>query len=223
MTMKTNQKKRVVCIHTVHQIIPDIHQLIVEMFPGIVTPVHILDEGVLLQAIEKRKVDAQVRDRVHRTIENTRKEDDMVLVTCSTIAPCIDSMSSSRSVLLRIDEPMAKEAVSKGSRIAVIGTLPTAIISTVDLIDKKAVEAQKEVQIKEYLCEKAFDLLKQGDIVAHDTIVSQNVEHASKEADVIVFAQASMINALSRMNITPKKEVLTSTRSGVAQLKKVFG
>jgi hypothetical protein len=70
--------------------------------------------------------------------------------------------------VLRVDQPMADLAVSKGTRIGVVATLPTTLEPTADLVKRRAQAAGKEIQLTTRLCEGAFDALMGGNPGLHD-------------------------------------------------------
>jgi hypothetical protein len=120
----------------------------------------------------------------------------------------------SHATLLRIDRPMAMEAVKLGSRIIVAATLSTTLTPTRELILSVAHEAGKEVQIIELLCDSAWHQFERGNQEAYLREVADNLQSAAPQGDVIVLAQASMARAVE---LCPALAipVLTSPRSGL--------
>jgi Asp/Glu/hydantoin racemase len=94
--------------------------------------------------------------------------------------------------VLRVDQPMADQAVLIGARIGVIATLPTTLEPTADLIERRAQKAGKRIELTSMLCEGAFEALMSGDAPRHDATVAQALKELSSKVDVIVLAQASM-------------------------------
>jgi hypothetical protein len=115
---------------------------------------------------------------------------------------------------MRIDRPMAVEAVMLGSHIIVAATLSTTLIPTRELILSVAREAGKEVQIIERLCDSAWRQFEQGNQEAYLREVAGNLQSAATQGEVIVLAQASMARAVE---LCPDLAlpVLTSPRSGL--------
>lgn len=68
---------------------------------------------------------------------------------------------------MRIDRPMAEEAVTRGSRIIVAATLPTTLIPTRELIYDAARQQQKEVQVIDLLCDSAWRHFERGNHEAY--------------------------------------------------------
>ena len=101
--------------------------------------------------------------------------------------------------ILKIDEPMAEAAVAAGKRIAVHATVASTLGPTVRLLQAKAKEAGKEIEISERLCDGAFDLLVCGQTDQHDEAVSKDVLESAKDHDVVLFAQASMARLVPKL------------------------
>jgi len=70
---------------------------------------------------------------------------------------------------------------------------------TVRLVKRTAEKLKKEIQITEKLCEGVFDLLRSGDIKTHNKMVIEAIRKLTKEIDVIVCAQGSMISLFGRI------------------------
>lgn len=139
----------------------------------------------------------------------------VVVCTCSTIGAVVEELNGNTSAtMLRIDRPMAREAVARGSRIVVAATLTTTLVPTRELIASAARQAHKQVEIIDLLCEKAWSYFEQGDQQAYLQEIAHQVEDAASLGDVIVLAQASMARA-SEFYANLPVPVLTSPRSGL--------
>lgn len=118
---------------------------------------------------------------------------DLILSQCSSVSEAIDvARPLVRVPILKIDEPMAEEAVRLGPRIAVAATLPTTLGPTGRLIERTAAAAGKSVEITRVLAEGAFDALKGGDQARHNRMVLDALAPCRQTADVVVLAQGSM-------------------------------
>ena len=124
--------------------------------------------------------------------------------------------------LLKIDEPMAEEAVRLGSRIGVIATVGSTMKPSCNLIRTKAEQAGKAVEIKEYLVAGALDILmKEKNQEKHNELVLKEIKKAEQECDVIVLAQGSMTVMLPYLEGI-SKPVLTSPRRAVERVKQML-
>ena len=140
---------------------------------------------------------AQISRRVAGYLESAELAGaDYILVTCSSIGPAVEAAAKLIAVpVLRVDQPMADQAVQTGKKIGVIATLRTTLEPTADLIQRRAQKAGKQIELTSRLCEGAFDALMSGDGAKHDTLVATALKELMAQVDVIVLAQASMARA----------------------------
>jgi Asp/Glu/hydantoin racemase len=130
---------------------------------------------------------------------------DYILVTCSSIGTAVETAASLTNVpVIRVDQPMADLAVQTGKRIGVIATLSTTLQPTSDLVKRRALFAQKEIELTAVLCKGAFEALMSGDTIAHDAMVAEALGELVKKVDVIVLAQASMARVVDSLSISEK-------------------
>jgi Asp/Glu/hydantoin racemase len=148
---------------------------------------------------------------------------DAVLLTCSSISPCAEAARFLVDIpVLKIDEPMAEQAVSLGRKIGVVATLPTTLEPTVRLIEQKAGNQHKTVTIATTLCEGAFQAVSNGDVGTHDDLVMKGIRGLIDSVDVIVLAQASMARLISFLGTSPKVPILASPRSGIEKAREII-
>jgi Asp/Glu/hydantoin racemase len=120
-----------------------------------------------------------------------------VLVTCSTVSPCVDSVRQYAPVpLLRIDEAMICEAVALGPRIGVIATNRTTLAPTEQLLRAEAARTGRQIEVELRMVEGALPALLRGDGAAHDRCVREAILTLAPRADVVVLAQASTARVL---------------------------
>jgi hypothetical protein len=116
--------------------------------------------------------------------------------------------------VLRIDRPMAEEAVARGQQIVVAATLITTLGPTRDLILAAAQEASREIAIHELLCDRAWERFEAGDQEGYLNEIAAELRRADTLGDILVLAQASMARAIDRCPGL-SLPVLTSPRSGL--------
>jgi glutamate racemase len=175
---------------------------------------HIADETLLGVTRREGRLTPTTKRRVLGYVESAADAGaDLVVVTCSSIGPAVDASRDFVDVpVLRIDEPMADEAVRLGTRIGVVATLSTTLEPTAALVEARARAAGKDVQVTAQLCEGAFGSDR------HDELVREGIATVAAQNDVVVLAQASMARVVSGDEPVP---VLSSPRLGmqrVAQL-----
>ncbi len=216
--MKKN--KRLTLIHTSGMMIPVFADLCTELLPG-VEIVHMVDESLLKDIIRDGRLSKPTARRVvEHILSAERAGTDFIMVTCSSVGPAAELGRELVDVpVMRVDEPMAEQAVSKGSRVGVVATLPSTLNPTVDLIQSKAAD----VQVTARLCEGAFQALVSGDSGTHDRIVVSHLQDLISQVDVIVLAQASMARVVQTLppgSVTIP--ILASPRLAVEHLARVL-
>lgn len=197
-------------VHTVLSLPPTFAALAEELVPG-ADVFHIADETLLGVTRREGKLTPTTRRRVLGYVESAADAGaDVVVVTCSSIGPAVEASRGFVDVpVLRIDEPMADEAVRLGTRIGVLATLSTTLEPTADLVKRRAAVAGKDVEVVAQLCEGAFGSER------HDELVREGLRGVSAEVDVIVLAQASMARVVEK---DPPVPVLSSPRLGMQRV-----
>lgn len=162
---------------------------------------HIADDSLIRDVIAEGQLTELTSERVQAHIAAAEKANaDYIMVTCSSIGPAVDSAKRKGSVpILRVDQPMADQAVRIGKKVGVIATLPTTLVPTTDLIRRRAAEVNKEIEIIAELCTGAFEALMSGNVGDHDAAVIEALKKLSVEVDVIVLAQASMARVVEQL------------------------
>ena len=186
-------------IHTVPNLADTFDELLSELAPDI--PVrHVTHEELLKDALAAGRLTADVRQRTAEAIlseagpvENGDGPPDAVLCTCSTVGPGADDARPLANVpVLRIDRPMAEQAIRLGRRIVVCATLDTTIRPTLDLLDETAQRLGRKVDLVPLVLDAARAKLLDGDADGYARIIADGLHRAAADADVIVLAQASM-------------------------------
>src|SRR5580704_17093744 len=199
-------KKKLGLIHTSATLVPVFAQLCKDKLPG-VEVFNIADDSLVKGIMAAGSLTAQISRRVAGYLESAELAGaDYILVTCSSIGPAVEAGAKLIGVpVLRVDQPMADQAVSTGKRIGVIATLRTTLEPTADLIQRRADAAGKKIELTSRLAEGAFDALMSGDAAKHDAMVAGALKELSKEVDVIVLAQASMARVVDTLAPADKR------------------
>ena len=118
---------------------------------------------------------------------------DGVLVTCTSVNEATKFIRPLMNIpILNIEEPVAEMAVKNGKKIGILGTIPTSPAALDRVVQEKAAELGKEIELVPAVAEGAFDVLCAGDVKKHDEMVCEALEKLAKEVDVIAFSQISM-------------------------------
>lgn len=213
--------KTLYAIHTGPVLVDVIRPLVKEILPG-VRLVNIVDDGLLSEVREAGHLTSVVSRRlIAYGMVAAGAGADAILNCCSSVGEAAELLARVVDIpVLRIDEPMAQRAVDFGPRIAVVATLATTLEPTKQLILRKASASGREVTVKSYVADSAFDALLGGNAQEHDALVNAVVDRAAKENDVVVLAQGSMARLMERRQDGASGCILTSPRAGVEALKK---
>lgn len=142
---------------------------------------------------------------------------DLIFNQCSSVGEAAQIASRTVSVpMLRIDQPMAEEAVKLGKRIGVVATVGSTVEPSCNLVRNMARQAAKEVEVVPYLVDGALDILMREGQAKHNALVKDMVKKCEAECDVIVLAQGSMIVLLPELTDI-QKPLLTSPKLGVTK------
>src|SRR5208337_2984014 len=177
-------------IHTSGMLVPVFAQLCKDKLPG-VDVFNIADDSLIKDVIHRGKLTPRTAQRVAGHVASAEAAGaDYILVTCSSIGKAVEAAARKAMVpVLRVDQPMADQAVQTGKRIGVIATLPTTVEPTGDLIQRRAAKAGKKITLRSRLCEGAFGALMSGDGARHDALVAAALKELANQVDVIVLAQ----------------------------------
>lgn len=211
-------------LHTSPTLSPMFNDLTARLAPG-VRVLHFVDESLIKNTIAAGRLEKPTMRRLIDLVGSTFDAGaDAVLVTCSSVGPAVDMAAALHDrPVLRVDRPMAEQAVATGARIGVLATLSTTLEPTADLVRRVAAEQGKDVEIVEHLCEGAFEAVMAGDGATHDRIVGSALTDAMQGMDAIVLAQASMARVLQTLpeGAVPAP-VFSSPELGVARAAEVL-
>ena len=192
--------KKLGLIHTSATLVPLFAALCKEKLPG-VEVFNIADDSLVKGIREAGSITPTISKRVAGYVESAELAGaDYIMVTCSSIGPAVEAAAKLRGVpVLRVDLPMADQAVQTGRRIGVVATLRTTLEPTADLISRRAAAAGKQIELTARLADGAFEALMSGDAATHDAKVAAALKELSKHVDVIVLAQASMARVVDTL------------------------
>lgn len=186
------QPSRVAFVHTVGTVLDQFRARVKEEFPSL-DAFHVLNEG-LLQDLLRGKPSPPVFERLGKQLEIVEQSGaDLIVVTCSSTSPGVDLVRSELSVpVLKIDDPMAEQAVQTGRRIGLVCTASSTLEASSALLMNQAETAGRVVELSPILLSDAYDALLSGDRATHDRIVLAAAEQLAASVDLIVLAQASL-------------------------------
>ena len=216
--------RQLVLIHTVPPLVDVFTRLGVELLPGVKLH-HILDEPMIERVRRRGALAPEDAARLATHVEAARQIGaDAVLVTCSTVSPCVDTIRDTAPIpVLKIDEAMIAKAVRLGTRIGVIATSRTTLEPTRGLLEAEAARAGKSLQVELVFVDEALPALLAGSGETHDRLVADAVMALAERKDVVVLAQASMARVLS---VIPEDAravpILSSPHLALAQARRLL-
>ena len=211
---------RIVAVHTAMALVEPLTKLFAEHLPEVKLN-HIADDSLIQEVIANNAVTPAVRRRLLSYYTAAADAGaDVVFNCCSSVGGVADVGDTVAPVkVFRIDGPMAEKAVREGKRIGVIATLPTTLGPTVELLQNKAREAGREIEIVDGLADGAFAAGQSGDKATHDRLIEEVAKRIADKVDVIVLAQGSMAAMEEKLIEMTGKVVLSSPRLGVLGVK----
>lgn len=202
----------------------ELKELCREIIPN-VKVTQIIDESLIQEVNQNGGPTPFVKRRMFEYFRNAQELGvDLIVNQCSSVGEAADQIAPFLNVpILKIDETMAEKAVQMGRKIAVVATVESTTGPSVRLIEKKAKELGKEVEVDLHLVEGAMMvLIEKNDAETHNRMVLGEVEKAAKENDVVVLAQGSMTVLLPLVS-SMETPVLTSPRLCIERVKEILG
>jgi len=208
--------KTLALLHTTSVTVALFKELAEKHLPGI-RVIQLLDDSLLPEVMAAGEVTSGVRGRMAVYIGQAKAAGaDAVMSCCSSVGQAMEELGSAAGIpVWRVDEAMASEAVAHGSKITVLATARTTLAPTAQLIERKAREAGRDVDVRPLWIEGALEALSSGRTDEHDKRVTSALNDASRASDVIVLAQASMARLISAVPPSPTLKILTSPVSGL--------
>jgi Asp/Glu/hydantoin racemase len=216
--------KQLVLVHTLAPLLDVFGELGAKLLPGVQIS-HVLDEPLLERVRQRGQLAPEDSDRLQTHVAVAEQTGaNVVLVTCSTISPCVDDVRPEADIpVLKIDEAMIADAVAKGAKIGVVATNVTTLEPTRQLLESQADVADKQIKVELVLVENALASLLSGDGATHDNLVRKAVLELADRVDVVVLAQASMARVLE---VIPEAErpvpILSSPHLALEQVQRLL-
>lgn len=169
---------------------------------------HVVDETLLADARD-RGIDDVIKVRLLDRLRALAPTVDVIVCTCSTISGVAEAAASEIDVpVIRIDRPMAREAVRLGGRIGVVVAVASTLSPTLDLLHEEVEAARADAELVPYPCLDAWAHFEASDDDAYLDAIARHVDAIAGGVDVVVLAQASMAGAAARCSTD--RPVLTS-------------
>ena len=214
-------KRRVAFIHTSPAAIGPLMQFYSEAAPELEIT-NLLDDGLLrlLAAKEIATAERRLAEMIKAATETYGAE--LAMITCSSVSrEMAESLAQDFALpILKIDYPMARQAVRAGARIGVAATFPPTLVPTTKLIKEAAAEAGREIEIIQEVSPDAYTALLVNDLAKHDELLVRVIEQLErKDVSAIVLAQVSMARILPQLDGHVKVPVLSSLHASLEAIR----
>lgn len=201
-------------LHTAHAHVATFERLASEIDNSVHIR-HRVDEQLLAESVKAGRITDPIRAGIASAIRGLANDGATLIVcTCSTIAGEAEAASVSNCSVLRVDRPMAEEAVASGRRIIVIAALRSTLAPTMALLRQVAANTKRSPVFVEVLNEAAWPLFEAGEHAAYAAEIARSIETATCPGDLVLLAQTSMEPAREFVRHLGVP-VLSSPRSGV--------
>lgn len=181
-----------------------------------------LDDG--LMRLFAGTDEAAVERRMAALVRHAAAQDGaaLALVTCSAARrQMLRRVATGTGIqVLKIDEPLAREAVSRGNRAGVVVTFASSREPVEDLLHEVAAEAGATVALDTLVVAEAYTALLAGDVARHDEFVMEAARNlAARENDCVVLSQISMARVASKLAAELPVPVLDALGSSLAEIR----
>ncbi|MGP1349722.1 MAG: aspartate/glutamate racemase family protein [Stomatobaculum sp.] len=140
---------------------------------------------------------------------------DLIVNSCSTVGEVADVYAKEVGIpVMKVEEPMCREAAALGTRFAIIGTVETSMGPVARIIERLGKEEGKVMDCRLSVQKAAWDALVAGKPEEHNRILLENIRKLDEEGyDAIVMSQVSMRALLPELKDL-KTPILCSFYSG---------
>jgi Asp/Glu/hydantoin racemase len=186
---------------------------------------NLLEDGLLRLLSSKDLSTAQ--QRLAEMIKAARDTygAELAMITCSSVSKeMVERLDDSFELpVLKIDSPMARQAVRAGVRIGVAATFLPTLEPTSKLLYETAAEDGTEIEIIQESSPEAYRALLAGDSSTHDELLLAAIERLEKrDVAAIVLAQVSMARILPRLAGRVGVPVLSSLHTSLDAIRETL-
>lgn len=158
---------------------------------------HVVREDLLVAAQKVGGISEAIEFRVSdELLRLSRSGARLVVCTCSSLGGVVEAFDAPGMATMRIDRPMADEAVATGGPVALVAAFEPTIAVTRDLILNSAEAVGVPLDVTTYLVPDCWDAFLSGDIDAYYAQIAAYLSALNATSGVIVLAQASMVPAV---------------------------
>lgn len=191
------QQAGVVFFHTSPVHIDTFNRLRDTLAPGLEIA-HVVREDLLVAAEKVGGINEAIEFRVtDELLRLSRSGARLVVCTCSSLGGVVEAFDAPNMRTMRIDRPMADEAVATGGPVALVAAFEPTIAVTRDLILSSAEAEGVTLDLTSYLIPDCWDAFLRGDSGVYYEKIGAYLSTLNATSGVIVLAQASMVPAVN--------------------------
>ncbi|GAB2566639.1 aspartate/glutamate racemase family protein [Gracilibacillus alcaliphilus] len=185
--------------------------------------INFVDDSILPQLVEDPGHMIFVKRKIIQYMKFAEETGaDIILNACSSVGEVVGEAEKQLHIpVVRIDEAMAEQAVSKGTKIAIAATLATTLTPTKALLEAKAKGAGKQIELETVTAHEAYQKLMNGEQEEHDHILKEQLEQMAHQSDLVVLAQASMARVAAQLPKSLQSKFLSSPALGMQRVKEI--
>lgn len=215
--------KHVVAVYTGHGLTEPLRREFAAQLPDVLLT-SIVDDSLIRDVRAAGRVTPAVARRLVQYFSIAAEMGaDVILSTCSSVGEVVPAARVLFDVpLVRIDEPMVRQAVASARRIGVLATIPTTLGPTVRFLRAVADGGTAGIEIAEDLAPGAYEALVAGCGDEHDRLLIEAALRLRDRSELIVLAQGSMARIADRLQQAVGLPVLSSLKSGIAEVKRLL-
>lgn len=218
-------KRKITFIHTSPAALDPVKNFYAEAAPEL-EATNLLDDG-LLRLLAAKKHDV-AEGRLSEMVRAARDvyEAELIMITCSSVTEAMaEHIGGAGDVpILKIDGPMAREAVKAGKRIGVAVTFAPTIEPTSKLLRDTAARSGSDIEIVTEVVPGAYDALLAGDFKTHDARLLEGIRRlVNQNVNAVVLAQVSMARIMKQLDGEFQVPVLTSLHTSLSAVRESLG
>jgi len=204
---------RIACLHTAESNVAVFDTVAQQLNLPQVSLHHEVRADLLAAAELARGLAPDIERQTCDALLNLGRRADAVLLTSSTLGPCISAVSAIAPVpMIRVDSALAEEATRASGKVIALCAVETTLAPTARIFTDAAKRSGAEVEFR--LVKGAWQLFKAGEQAPYLAKIAAATEDAYHDgATVVALAQASMAGAAALL--TRAMKPLTSPASGL--------
>jgi Asp/Glu/hydantoin racemase len=212
--------KSIVLLHSLANVIPIAKQAFQEEAADL-DIMNLVDETVWYELQRSGTISTNIIRRVclYAILAEQANASGM-LTTCSSLSPCFEVAKQCVDIpLIRLDNPVVKQAIEKGARVGLVATAQTTVQPYVEQVDQIARQSHIMANPIIIFCEGALAALKQDNVKKHDEIVITNIHNKLKTqpVDVLILCQASLHHLVGQLTRILEIPILSALSSAIQE------